>query len=230
MAAAASCSVVGVSVYSVQLWQDWHGRAGPDMTQAQGLFEQVSGEGVAEGRNRDLFFIPHSASNTFRAFWVMRLMGVAALRMRSGEPTGWETASGDSWLHHKARNAREVRSGSGTRRSWCPLPRRICTRLRCASISPTSSARVEPDQGRSNKWSAEDPATNRGAAPINCHFCQGENIRQRLNLGALIISSHVQSRFRTCLQKNCRPLRSTLTVLQEGDATSAAKRLPVARW
>jgi hypothetical protein len=38
------------------------------MPQAQSLFEQMCGKGVAQGMDRDLFFIPHSASNTFRAF------------------------------------------------------------------------------------------------------------------------------------------------------------------
>ena len=39
-----------------------------DMPQAKSLFEQMCGKGVAQGMDRDLFFIPHSASNTFRAF------------------------------------------------------------------------------------------------------------------------------------------------------------------
>jgi hypothetical protein len=78
-----------------------------DMTQAQTLFKQMSGKGVAQGMDRDLFFIPHSASNTFSACCAPpRCMCVVALRMRSGEPTGLGNSNrGLRCLHHKARRA-----------------------------------------------------------------------------------------------------------------------------
>ena len=42
-------------------------------------------------------------------------------------------------------------------------------------------------------------------------------------LGTLIMFIHSQSRLRTCSQKNCRPLRSTLTVLQEWESIRSEK-------
>ena len=40
---------------------------GLDMTQAQTLLEQMSGQGMAQRMNGDLFFIPHSDTNAFTA-------------------------------------------------------------------------------------------------------------------------------------------------------------------
>ena len=153
-----------------------------DMTQAQALFEQVCGKGVAQGMNRDLFFIPHSASNTFSAFWAPpRSMGVAALRMRSGEPTELGNSKrGLRCLHHKARSARQVRSGSGTRRSLWPLPRRICTCLRCAvDIADFKRQCLTQTQAHRIRGQQKDPVTELTCGTDQLlDFGQGENIRQ----------------------------------------------------
>ena len=100
-----------------------------DMAQTEALFEQVRREAVAQRMEGDFFLIPHCVTTAFMAACAPpRSMGVVALRMRSGEPTALgNNKRGCRCLHHKARNAEQVRSGSGTRRSLCPLPRRICT-------------------------------------------------------------------------------------------------------
>ncbi len=79
-----------------------------DMAQAQPVFEQMGGKAVAQGMNRDLFFMPHSASNSFMVFCTPpRSIGSVAVRMRAAAPR----ALGNSkralrCLHHKARSAR----------------------------------------------------------------------------------------------------------------------------
>ncbi len=58
-----------------------------NMTQTQAPFEQMGGEAMAQGVDRDFFLIPHWVTTAFMAAWVPpRSMWVVAQRMRSGEP------------------------------------------------------------------------------------------------------------------------------------------------
>ncbi len=87
------------------------------------------------------------------------------------------------------------------------------------------------------------PGSRKGASPWNrlptkkpvaqlsrgtYHFFFSISLTGRISgsersLGALTIFIHCQLRLMTCFQKNCRPLRSILTVLQAWDFTKSEK-------
>ena len=58
------------------------------MTQTPAPFEQMGGEAMPQGVDRDFFVIPHWVTTACMAAWVPpRSMWVVARRIRSGEPT-----------------------------------------------------------------------------------------------------------------------------------------------
>ena len=75
-------------------------------TYSMGL--RLGGKTVAQGMNRDLFFIPHSATSRFMVFCTPpRSIGSLAVRMRAAAPSALGNSKrGLRCLHHTARSAR----------------------------------------------------------------------------------------------------------------------------